>query len=118
MRSFLKIEVMYRKILQSPFLEAGIWGMALLYLFFMNPFEDSTVSLCILKNIGFEHCPGCGLGRSISFLLHGELSSSWGAHKFAIPTLLILTYRIIQIIVNYYRHNRQKVSYKTSTNEL
>jgi hypothetical protein len=47
-----------------------------------------------LANLGFNWCPGCGLGRSLSHLLHGELRQSIQMHWFGIPALLVLLYRI------------------------
>lgn len=51
-------------------------------------------SLCPLENMGFDWCPGCGLGRSISYLLHGELQQSIEMHWLGIPALMVLWYRI------------------------
>ena len=51
-------------------------------------------SFCPLANLGITWCPGCGIGRSISLLLHGQLQESLSMHWFGIPALLILLYRI------------------------
>jgi hypothetical protein len=51
-------------------------------------------SLCPVANLGFSWCPGCGLGRSLSHLLHGNFQESIQMHWFGIPALLILLYRI------------------------
>ncbi|WP_240618525.1 DUF2752 domain-containing protein [Pedobacter yonginense] len=58
-------------------------------------------TLCPLANLGFENwCPGCGLGRSISHILHGEFSNSFSEHWFGLPALLIILYRIYTLTYN------------------
>ena len=85
-------------------LEGFIWIVALVYLaFFNNPFQ-SHFTICPLSNAGFEHCPGCGLGNSVSFLFNGHLSESLDTHLLGIPAIIIIVYRIYSII----KFNRTK----------
>lgn len=78
--------------------EGFIWIAALLYFaFFVNPFE-THFTICPLANVGFEHCPGCGLGNSISLFFHGYFTESFNAHILGIPALLIIFHRIYSII--------------------
>ena len=42
--------------------------ISLLLLFVLNPSNEFT--LCILHNLGFNHCFGCGLGKSIHYFLN------------------------------------------------
>ncbi|PUZ26653.1 hypothetical protein DCM91_09615 [Chitinophaga costaii] len=46
--------------------ELIIWPLALAGLAFMHP-EHAYPSICPLKWLGLTWCPGCGLGRSVSF---------------------------------------------------
>jgi ribose/xylose/arabinose/galactoside ABC-type transport system permease subunit len=85
----------YRLILNLP-LELIIWMSALLFLVFTAS-RSAHSSLCPLDNLGFNWCPGCGLGRSIRYLLHGEFNLSFENHWFGIPASIILFYRIIQL---------------------
>ncbi|MFI5251790.1 MAG: DUF2752 domain-containing protein [Bacteroidota bacterium] len=78
--------------------EAWIWLLALLYMGLMNPTADSHFSLCLFKNLGFKYCPGCGLGHSISFLLHGQFAQSFHSHPLGIAAVPILIHRIITLI--------------------
>ncbi|MEJ6981139.1 DUF2752 domain-containing protein [Pedobacter sp. P351] len=59
-------------------------------------------SLCPLSNLGFPWCPGCGLGRSITSVFHGDLKSSFEYHWFGIPALLILLHRIFVLSKKYF----------------
>lgn len=79
-------------------LEVLIWIAALVYLAIYNPYLRTDFTFCPLKNLGFTFCPGCGLGRSISFILHGDLISSFKTHVFGVPALVILIQRIITLV--------------------
>ena len=79
-------------------LEAFVWLGGLLALALMNPGNESHYSLCLLKNIGFNFCPGCGLGHSISYFLHGELVRSFQTHPLGIVATIILTSRILSLL--------------------
>jgi hypothetical protein len=83
-----------------PF-ELIVWSGALLFLAFTETSVSSHSSLCPLDNLGFSWCPGCGLGRSIRYILHGDFILSFSQHWFGIPALTILLYRIIQLLNNF-----------------
>ncbi|MBN8546629.1 MAG: DUF2752 domain-containing protein [Ignavibacteria bacterium] len=92
--------------MKSPWFEVTIWVAAIFYLFFYDPFKESDFTFCIYSNLGFEYCPGCGLGRSVSYLLHGEPGLSWETHKLGLLALPMLLYRIVQI--SYTQYNFKK----------
>lgn len=75
--------------------EAWMWMFGLLFLACVTPSGDPHYSLCLFKNLGISFCPGCGLGRSISFLLHGQVLQSIHAHPLGIIALAILMRRIV-----------------------
>jgi hypothetical protein len=83
---------------------------ALILLAFMNPSSSVHHSLCIFKFMGFEFCPGCGIGHSINYLLHGDLSNSFRAHPLGVFALSVILYRIYQLslfhkIFHFKKHN-------------
>jgi len=84
-------------------LELVIWLAALITLALTNPTEHHS-TLCPLSNMGFTYCPGCGLGRSISYLFRGDFNASFHMHPLGIFALGIIGYRIIQIINTQYIH--------------
>ncbi len=88
-----------RAIKSFPF-EALIWFSGLVVLFLYQPGDDHF-SLCPLYNLGFEYCPGCGLGRSISHFLHGEISQSLRMHPLGIFAVFVLSLRIIKLLKQY-----------------
>lgn len=81
-------------------LEALIWVIALTVLAIMDPHE-AHYSICPLSNMGFEFCPGCGLGTSISFLFRGDVRASFATHPLGIFAVIILSFRIIDLIRKY-----------------
>ena len=84
--------------------EAAIWISALVYLAFMQPGGHQHFTLCVFNWVGFESCFGCGIGRSISYFLKGNITQSWSMHYFGIPATLILIHRIGSIIhKNYFQ---------------
>lgn len=79
--------------------EGFIWIASLLYLaLFVNPYE-THFTICPLSNLGFEHCPGCGLGNSIALIFRGQFTQSFETHNLGIPALLIILHRIFAIII-------------------
>ncbi len=83
--------------------EAFIWLLAILILAFSEP-GINHLSICPLANLGFEFCPGCGLGRSVSLLLHGEFDASLRMHYLGLFATGILTFRIIQLLFFSFKH--------------
>lgn len=84
------------KYINSFPIELAFWLIALVLLATANPHEHHF-TLCPLANLGFDWCPGCGLGRSITALFHGDVKASFGHHWFGIPALLLIGHRIYQL---------------------
>lgn len=77
-------------------IELVFWLLALVLLATANPHEHHF-TLCPLANLGFDWCPGCGLGRSITALFQGDVKGSFAHHWFGIPALLLIAHRIYQL---------------------
>ena len=93
------------KYIKSFPLELFFWVLALILLATANPHEHHF-TFCPLANLGITWCPGCGLGRSITALFHGDVSASFSYHWFGIPSLILITYRIYQLTKQLF--NKQK----------
>jgi len=78
-------------------LEMIFWMAALIYLAGIDPGAEH-MSVCMLKFLGVSWCPGCGIGHSISYLLHGEIVQSFQAHWLGVFAFFILLNRIIQLL--------------------
>src|SRR5512143_4264999 len=66
-------------------LEGIFWTAGLLFLALQTPSVEPHFTLCPFALAGFTHCPGCGLGRSLSFLLHGDVAQSLRMHLLGVP---------------------------------
>jgi hypothetical protein len=88
---------LYKKIdfIRKFHIESIIWLSAFIYLLLINPYSTNHFSFCIYKFLGFDFCPGCGLGLSISYLFHLDFINSWSSHYLGIPAFIIIMYRII-----------------------
>lgn len=82
------------KKLFRKYSELVFWVVALIALGLSNPAGPEHYILCPFRLMGFKWCPGCGIGHSISWLLHGNIKASWHAHWLGIPALLTIIYRI------------------------
>ncbi|OGU18109.1 MAG: hypothetical protein A2X61_03015 [Ignavibacteria bacterium GWB2_35_12] len=100
-------KLLYRETLKKYFEpELLFWIVALLYLSLINVEAHTHFSFCPLHNLGIEWCPGCGLGRSISYLLHGNILQSFEAHWLGPIAFLIILFRIYQLIRNLVLRNK------------
>lgn len=90
-----KVHYIKRWIIQH--LELVIWVAALCLLFFMDT-AAAQPSLCMFRLIGIDSCPGCGLGHAIHHAMHLNFAQSFHEHLFGIPALLIILFRIKQLL--------------------
>ncbi|MBL7924722.1 MAG: DUF2752 domain-containing protein [Bacteroidia bacterium] len=79
-----------------PF-EMLCWMGALCYLAGIDPAAEH-LNLCVFRYLDFKWCPGCGLGHSMSFFLHGDFSTSFREHPMGGPAVLILMWRTGQLV--------------------
>jgi hypothetical protein len=82
-------------------LELILWITAIVLLAAADPAIHTTgnhFTLCPLANMGIKWCPGCGLGRSLTQLLHGHIQKSIHYHWLGIPALVIILYRICTLV--------------------
>ncbi|PIQ10957.1 MAG: hypothetical protein COW71_01545 [Ignavibacteriales bacterium CG18_big_fil_WC_8_21_14_2_50_31_20] len=70
------------------------------YLTFINPYTPKHLDFCLFSLVGIENCPGCGLGKSISMIFHGDFVASFNAHPLGIPALFLILKRIYKLIKN------------------
>lgn len=80
-------------------IEAFIWSAGLLFLAFAH-LDQSHFTICPLKLLGFEHCPGCGLGLSIHNLFTFAFKESFKANPLGLVALIIIIHRICSLQFN------------------
>ena len=96
-------------LLKSLPLELLIWTIALVVLYNLDVDDKEANSLCPIHNAGFDWCPGCGLGRSIALLMHGQFRDSIEMHWLGIPAFLVLVYHIINLFISYIQSSKFKI---------
>lgn len=90
--------MIFRRLYQYN--ELLIWVAALLWICFGIDPSTNPTSFCAFHWMGFEACPGCGIGRSMHAALHGNWVVSWKYHWFGVPAVLIIFHRIISLITS------------------
>jgi hypothetical protein len=87
--------------------EALVW-LAVIIMFAVSPVHTGDhFTICPLSLAGFEHCPGCGLGRALILLLHGRLAESFEMHPLASLALGLFILRIVTVFRNYVKFQKQ-----------
>jgi hypothetical protein len=81
-------------------LELVIWIGSIFAILALDPMGEAHVSLCPLDQLGLDWCPGCGLGRSMNLLAHGEIQASWSMHPLAMFAFVVIFSRIWTLIKN------------------
>jgi hypothetical protein len=104
--SALAIDKKIKQFISYVGFEPIVWTAAFVFLAIHNPYTQSEFSFCPLKDLGFHYCPGCGLGRSISFLLHGNLTESLHTHILGIPATIVLLFRTLTLLSKTIKRNR------------
>ncbi|MCZ6701413.1 MAG: DUF2752 domain-containing protein [Ignavibacteria bacterium] len=92
--------------------EVAAWISALVFLAFIYNPGETHFNICPIANLGFDFCPGCGLGNSISYIFNGEYIQSFQSHPLGIFALAVLLFRIIYLI----KYNRRKYGKHITTN--
>jgi len=77
--------------------EAFIWIIALIALVFVDPYHQHY-TLCPFHNLGWEFCPGCGIGRSIACAYRFDFQGSFNCHPLGIVALIVIIHRIIKVL--------------------
>ncbi|MBA4252105.1 MAG: hypothetical protein C0442_10355 [Chlorobiaceae bacterium] len=86
-----------KKIFSFVTSEIVLWFGCLFYLVLFNPYLSSHFTFCVINIVGITWCPGCGIGKSISYLLHGDIYKSFETHILGTPALILIIIRIVQL---------------------
>ncbi len=94
-----KLNTYWESLKKSPFkIELTFWAAALVYLASINPASQDHLDLCLFRFAGLDACPGCGLGKSVSYVLHGDIFSSFINHPVGIIAVVLILFRIFNLI--------------------
>ena len=62
--------------------------------------NESWMLPCVSKKITGMDCPGCGIQRSISFLMKGEFIDSFLMYPGLLPIIALFSFLILDIFVS------------------
>ena len=62
--------------------KAGLGALALVLLAAALPSQGAGVPICLFRYVTGLPCPGCGLTRSFSCILHGDFARGYDFHPF------------------------------------
>lgn len=85
----------------------------LLLMIFMNP-STQAASFCPIDQLGFDFCPGCGLGKSMALAARGYLSASLQSHPLGLLAIAVIIGRIGSI----YRRNYNLIKEKKNEKNI
>jgi hypothetical protein len=88
--------------------EALLWIVGIIYLATIDPYQHGHIDFCLFKIMGFEFCPGCGLGKSISMIFQGDIINSIKTHPIGIFALIFIIRRIIELLFKSNSNNHIK----------
>lgn len=70
---------------------------------------SSAPSYCILKQLGSDFCPGCGLGRSMALASQGSYQASFQMHPLGIVAIPVLMFRVIQLLIRNHHYKTEQL---------
>ncbi|MFY0651583.1 MAG: DUF2752 domain-containing protein [Cyclobacteriaceae bacterium] len=86
----------FKLILNKLDVEVYVWTIGLLLLVFSNP-DHHHFTVCPIANVGFDWCPGCGLGRSVALIFRGRFLDSFEMHPLGFLALAVLSHRVVSL---------------------
>jgi hypothetical protein len=101
---FRKVTNFINNCLYCINIELIFFVSGMIYLALLDPWEAEHYHFCLIKIFNIGYCPGCGLGRSISFLLHGRLLASIYEHPLGIVGMAVIISRIYEIIIKQHKN--------------
>lgn len=73
----------------GPWIVVGLGAaVAAAVLALWTPPDDPRLTVCLLRRSTGVDCPGCGMTRALSALVHGEWALSWRLHPLSIPVAI------------------------------
>lgn len=78
-------------------LEGFIWIFAIVSMMMSSVKSDQHFTFCPFYHLGFRHCLGCGIGRSMILALDGRIEESLIMHPLGLIAILVLIIRTIEI---------------------
>ncbi len=79
---------------------AGIIILVFVYSAFFSPERNDYPVQCIHEQVSGEPCPSCGLSRSFSYILQGDLESAAMANRYGMRIFLFFLFHLLMRLSN------------------
>ena len=79
--------------------KAGLGALALVLLAAALPSQGAGVPICLFRYVTGLPCPGCGLTRSFSCILHGEFERGYEFHPFGFVLLPLFVFIAVTVFI-------------------
>ncbi|MFO7853284.1 MAG: DUF2752 domain-containing protein [Bacteroidota bacterium] len=89
-RNYLIINAIFAGIIVIIFIYSGI----------ISPEKNSYPIVCIHEQITGEPCPSCGLSRSFSYIIRGDLDAAERFNEYGIRIFLFFAFHLLMRISN------------------
>lgn len=88
--------------IRPDILEALFWLSGLAVVAVADPSGEPWIRVCLFDHlgslVGLEFCPGCGLGRSVGYLVRGDIAASLSMHPLGIPAVGVIAYHATRLL--------------------
>lgn len=79
---------------------AGIIILVFIYSGFFHPEKNNYPVECIHEKITGEPCPSCGLSRSFSYIIRGDLSTAASYNVYGLRVFLFFLFQLVMRVSN------------------
>ncbi len=91
---------------------AGIIILVFIYSAFFSPEKNDYPVQCIHEKVSGEPCPSCGLSRSFSYIIQGDLESAAMANRYGMRIFLFFLFHLVMRLSNIVIIMRRKIYIK------
>ncbi|GGZ32807.1 hypothetical protein GCM10007049_28010 [Echinicola pacifica] len=81
--------------------ELVFWIAVIPAILLISPQEAAHFSLCPLSAVGWDWCPGCGLGRGMKLITMGHFKEAMILHPLSGFAWLVIIHRIYSLLKNF-----------------
>ena len=79
---------------------AGIIILVFIYSGFFCPEKNDYPLVCIHERITGEPCPSCGLSRSFSYIIRGDISTAASYNEYGLRVFLFFLFQLVMRLSN------------------
>lgn len=94
---------------------AGIIILVFIYSGFFSPEKNNYPLECIHEKITGQPCPSCGLSRSFSFIMRGDISTAASYNEYGLRVFLFFLFHLVMRLSNIVYILRKPVHLKELT---